>query len=493
MADNEDTPRNGKVRKIVLPTFVLTEVCEATDVGAMHKTFECGSQRFSYFERVRQDESEVCLVGRPLSQRTAFNLYPVVVDSTGLPWYEANIYILSKLESAFNASLSTFDGIADDLAAFRRFIDDEGIDWRKFPVQKLCRPTYRYSNYLRSAISAGSIKTSSAKRRMSAVVAFYNWLSSEGIVTFENAPWRESDVFLKLRDPHGLEVSKRVKTTDVSIRIARQHDPFDGQIDDGGKLRPLSLEEQLWIIETLLEQRNTEMTLAHLIALSTGARIQTVLTMQLRHVRAFDVNSSGLNEFGEIRCPVGAGTGIDTKRDKRMSLHFPVWLCRALRIYAESDRAKARRQVAKGGDNERQYLFLSKYGMPFYRSKDDCKNFDPDNSARQPIKGQSVRKFMAEAVIPKIRLKHDPNFHYQFHDLRASFGMNLTDSQLRLVQNQSRTLSQVREYVKVRMGHESVATTDRYLQFRGNLAHVDAAVDGHDDHLSKLVSKAGLL
>jgi integrase len=194
-----------------------------------------------------------------------------------------------------------------------------------------------------------------------------------------------------------------------------------------------------------------------------------------------------------IRIPVGPGTGIDTKGDKQMSLHIPVWFYQMLLTYVDSDRAHHRRTLAKGGDTENQYLFLSRYGTPFYKSKADSLIFDNNSKLRQPIKGQSVRKFIEEAIIPYIQRKYDVTFRYQFHDLRASFGMNLTDSQLILVTQGKRTLSQVREFVKTRMGHTSAATTDRYLQFRGNLTHVLQVLDDHDEHLRNLVEKAGLI
>jgi integrase len=415
------------------------------------------------------------------------------LDASGLPWFEANIYILSRLENSYSPAMSTYDGIADDLTAYRRFIDEEAIDWRTFPTQKLSRPTYRYCSHLRSAIASGAIKTSSAKRRMSSVIAFYTWIANEGILTPANPPWKESDVSFKLRDSYGLEFSKRIRTTDISIRIPKQTDPFGGRIDDGGKLRPLPLNEQRWVVEALLEHRNTEMALIHLIALLTGARIQTVLTIQINHVRKFEMDFSEANSAKEIRCPIGPGTGIDTKRDKRMSLHFPMWLCCMMLTYAESERARSRRKLAKGGDNGQQYLFLSKFGTPFYRSKADSGNFDPNCNKRHPIKGQSVRKYMSEVIIPYVQAKYDARFRYQFHDLRASFGMNLTDTQLKLVESKTRTLSQVREFVKVRMGHDSVSTTDRYLQFQGNYTHILAVVDGHDDHFRRIVLQAGLL
>lgn len=492
MANSSDSfARTAK--KVVLPTFVLTEVCQADDKGAVRIPVPDGATSEPYYERPKLTDSGARVDGKPKWQPSQFNIFPLVLDATGLPWPEANVYLLSRLQNSPDPAMTTFDGIADDLAAYRRFLDKEEIDWLHFPRNRLSRPTYRYSADLNRSIQAGTVAASSAKRRMSTVVGFYNWLISEAVFTPEHSPWRASDAYIKIVGAHGFEFTKSVTTTDVAIKVPKQNDPYAGTIDDGGKLRPLSGVEQRWVLDALVSQGNTEMTLLHLLALATGARIQTALTFRVGHVQRWTDEELQKPTHSELHVPVGPGTGIDTKRNKRMVLHVPVWLARALFTYVHSERAISRRALAKRGDIPQQYLFLTRYGMPFYSSREDTRTFDPSNKLRQPIKGQSVRKFMGEVIIPHIRSKFNPEFRYQFHDLRASFGMNLTDKQLALVERKKRSLSQVREFVKVRMGHESASVTDRYLQFRGNLTHVLQVQDDHDTYLLELAEKAGLL
>jgi hypothetical protein len=193
---------------------------------------------------------------------------------------------------------------------------------------------------------------------------------------------------------------------------------------------------------------------------------------------------------------VGPGTGIDTKFDKKLVLHIPVWFYRRLQIYALSERAKKRRIHAKGGDTEEQYLFLSQRGNPLYQNKREAQEFDAANVLRHKKAGQGVRQFITERVIPFIRKKYKTkDFHYRFHDTRATAGMNWTDHQLALVQQGKTTLHEAREFVKTRMGHESSVVTDRYLQFRQNLKLVRWAEQSHETHLQQLARKAieGLL
>jgi integrase len=134
--------------------------------------------------------------------------------------------------------------------------------------------------------------------------------------------------------------------------------------------------------------------------------------------------------------------------------------------------------------------------VPFYRCKEESRAYDATNTLRHNKVGQAVRQFITEQVIPFVRTKYGArNFHYQFHDTRATFGMNMTDHQLKLVEQGKTTLKEVREFVKTRMGHESAATTDLYLQYRSNLKLVRWVGVEYESHLKKLSERAmkGLL
>lgn len=474
-------------RKILLPCFTRTHICSDDAPYATLVPLPAGSPLRSYSVRPLLDEdANRRNDGQPRWKGTRFNLYPVVLDSLGAPWAEAAVYLQSRLEDVVVPAMGTYAGLADDLAAFRRFLDASGLDWTNFPAQKQSRPTYRYNGHLRLSVEAGEIASTTAKRRMSSVISFYRWLSEEGVLTLAHAPWKESDRFVQIKDGRGLEFTKKIKTTDVSIKIPRQDDPYEGTIDDGGKLRPLTTEEQNWLIEALTVHQNTEMTLIHLFGLLTGARIQTILTFRVRHTMLELDEMTG----DTIRFPVGPGTGVDTKLNKQLVLHIPIQFYRALATYASSQRSRGRRLRAKGGDNIDQYLFLSVRGAPLYRSKADAGEFDAEAAIRHEKNGQGVRQFISDRIIPYVRSNHDPKFKYIFHDTRASYGMNLTDDQLERVGRGEITLHQAREFVKTRMGHESAAVTDNYLQFRGKLKFVRQAASSYDKHLWSLAERA---
>lgn len=161
-------------KKILLPHLTLTEVVGSGDDEAVPVAIAASPHRpeETYFVRPltigvdgkRRD-------GKPRWVKSQFNLFPVVLDSHGVPWAEATVYLLSRLESVTAPAMATYASIAEDLAAYRRFLDETGIDWSEFPSQRLSRPTYRYNAHLKFAVGAGEVAATTAKRRMSAVIA----------------------------------------------------------------------------------------------------------------------------------------------------------------------------------------------------------------------------------------------------------------------------------------------------------------------------------
>lgn len=472
-------------RKLVLPRLSLTEVV-CTDHPHAVEVAIAGE---TYFVRPCHDEvNGGRLDSQPKWKTAQFNLFPVVLCSDGAPWAEATVYILSRLEGSISPTMGSFASIADDLTAYRQFLDDfPHINWIEFPKNKLLRPTYRFRAQLGLQINAGEIAASTARRRMSSVIRFYRWLRAEQVLMPDNTPWIETDKYIEVIDARGMKGAIKVQTTDLRVSIPKQSDPFADSINDGGRLRPLPQHEQRWLLDALIEHGHTELTLIHLFALVTGARIQTILTFKVGSILARHL----VSPFSEdVRIPVGPGTGIDTKGDKQMTLLIPVWFYEKLATYAHSKRAAKRRERAKGGDTLGQYLFLSARGVPLYESKADAAIYDDTNVLRHSKRGQAIRQLITDYIKPIVRKAHAPQFHYQFHDLRATYGMNLTDEQLKKVARGEITLHEAREFVKSCMGHASASTTDLYLEYRGKLEFTRSVNNGWGDHLEEIASRA---
>lgn len=476
----------GEAKKITLSTFTQTTVVNPSHVDLTQDNL---SEQTRYqFKPVTRTvfQYDRTLGTREIEETIQFNLYPIVVDYRGIPWAEANVYLLDRIRNSLKVVMATYSVIASDLAAYRYFLDETNINWTVFDKNKLYRPTYRYRAYLRGLIEAEAIGFLTARRRMGNIITFYRWLQSEGVLKSEYPMWKNSDHYIEKNNQYGGLTTKHIKSTDISIKVPNSKNPYADTIEDSGKLRPLPRDEQSSLFNVLFASQNTEMILIHLLGIATGARLQTILTMKLQHI----ITDMAESDLTEIKIPAGLSTGIDTKDDKKIVIHIPFWLYQKLQIYAMSERAQKRRAKSSLGNSDDQYLFLTNRGRPYYESKSDLQNFDPDLELHHVKNGQGVRVFIREWMIPHIRAESDkPKFHYQFHDLRATYGMNLTDEQLEYVARGEISLHQAREFVRVRMCHESSATTDLYLQYRQNLEHIRKVTSAYNDHLCEIVKK----
>jgi hypothetical protein len=325
---------------------------------------------------------------------------------------------------------------------------------------------------------------------MQTVVGFYRFLMESERLGFrpQNAPWVDRTVGLEYRDSKGFKQIKEVTATDVSIRVPKRDYAWDRRIDDGGKLLPLSRHEQKTLVKALKLLGNRDYELMHYTALLTGARIQTVLTLRWGD---FATPPSQINQWPfKLQC--GPGTGIDTKGDVP-DVHLSVQkdLYEWLHIYAVSDRAGSRREKSNLKQDPMNYLFLSSQGGPHYESKAD-RNALWD-SAEPPLKrssptGQNLRSFITDYVIPEIR-KTIPAFHYQFHDLRATFGVNWVDAVMRNQDTRQRYIW-TRDQLRKLMWHKRPTTTDLYIDYRQHTELLEKAEADWNHNLLDLIRSA---
>lgn len=464
----------NEASKITLPVFRLTQTCASGDYGAVKVSFKNSTNNYfcrpAFFDSNKQGQD---------SAATNFNLMPVVLRGDGSLWREANIYLINKVINSLNLSISTYSSIANDLVSYRRFIEENEIDFLNFPKFKFDRPTYIYRRYLLNLVEDGIFSQGTARRKIQSVVNFYRWLIDRKRVVLENPPWADGEAYITFKYKDGFLGSKTVKTTDLSIRIPSSKDPHSVTIEDGGKLRPLSIEEQSLILQSLESFNNTKHSLIHYIALFTGARLQTVLTLRYGNFPYVD----NIQDQKEIRIPVGYGTKVDTKYDRQMVLHFPSWLYLKIRTFINSPKFSSDQKLE--GDD--RYIFTTSTGEPYYLSKGDMREFNPDLTSSRQKTGDAVWEYISRNIIPHIETVTGKKFHYRFHDLRASFGMNLTEACLEQVENKQITLSQAREYVRARMGHASVATTDLYLNFKHKKKFLVAVQTQYEAHLKMLM------
>ncbi|MGJ7465587.1 tyrosine-type recombinase/integrase [Comamonas thiooxydans] len=417
--------------------------------------------------------------------------YPILIQGNGLPWTLGNMYLLKRLEFSAKYEPKTWQNVAGDLLHYLRWLEKPGSETSPLQFnakQKFNRPTYKYRAHLIDLVNQGSIKPNTASGRMSSIVAFYRGLVDYGILSNEliDLAWQEREVLIRVI---GWDLKPRtysITSTDLAIKKPpKAHD--DDYISDGGKLRPLSQSEQDILIEHLKTSSATY-RLMFAMAILTGARMQTICTLRAQnlHDAIFDgANNRYLVHVG------GPGHLVDTKNSKPQVVIVPAQLCELLLKYWESPESISKRLRSYYGDTPTNYLFINSDGQPYITSKNEKidrrdkrinlrVSIDGGTSADVKTRnGQAIWSFINRSLLPRIAKTH-PNFKsFTFHDLRATFGMNLLETLLRRVDLLNEDLKKrgqrarygtewVLEQVQERMSHADIGTTMRYLNFRRN-------------------------
>lgn len=170
------------------------------------------------------------------------NRVPVIYDDDTM---EVERYsTLALLNARKNRTKDgTVSSIAQGLVEFLKFCEENQIDWRVTPRNKLKKPIYRYSRYLQTLIYDGVLAPSTAKRKISTVIRFYKDCQNDYGSDFFGVHPPYTDKMVTFTDPKGK--TRLAVTQEEQIKVTKET-PADSQlyIEDGGKLKPLMLEEQ---------------------------------------------------------------------------------------------------------------------------------------------------------------------------------------------------------------------------------------------------------
>jgi integrase len=407
--------------------------------------------------------------------------FPALLNPDRSLWQHGSLYLLKKLECYKTPSSATLTSQASDLVAFMNYMEEQGLDYLSMPKRKAVRPTYHFRFHLQDLIQNGKISASTASRRMNAVINFYRWLSKQHNINFQHEPWSESTAVINYDTYIGHQQSKLIQTTNLAVRVPPSNETFSDYLLDGGKLKPLSMAQQSSILKALGELENTEMTLMFLLALSTGARLQTICTLRLSELQKDHSDSNG-----EVRIVVGPGTSTDSKLSKRAILYVPTWMFKKLRTYSLSARAIKRRQRNNTySTSQEHYIFLTKGGQPYYMGKND----PSIGKVKRPPVGNAITQFIHNMLLPKLK-EMGCQFKFRFHDLRASYGMNLVEINQENLNNGVISYQKLRDFIRERMWHKSSDTTDLYLQYKSTHKFLLGVQENYEQHLQELMNGA---
>lgn len=411
--------------------------------------------------------------------------FPFIIKGDGEPFYEANMVLLDKADNTAVVSVESIRKFAGDLLGYQRFLEERNLSLFDFPRRKIERPTYLYSIELQHQVREG-MSADSANRKIGSVVNFYRALKRLNLIPdgeLKNKPFEEFEKTISYTTDIGLHKHKQVITTDLRIKGGKKAVDPD-YIMDGGKVKPITPAHQLLLLEDLKRNASPEFRLISLLSLHTSARVQSACTFRLGTI---DIDDSGHQATDKVTIACAGSSGIATKYDKRLVLKLPVWLLRKLKVYAQSPRYIARRDMSHFGDSDWNYLFLTKQGKPYYIAKYDEEALLQFSPIKNPRAADGVRQQWA-ALRERIQ-RIDPTFDHQFHDLRATFGMNLLDKLLYAnsqIADPAKRMSDtaILNHIMHSMGHSNIKTTMQYLNYR---RFVEANNVAQSDWESKLM------
>lgn len=360
--------------------------------------------------------------------QTATKTLPQIYHSSGEPWIEANIYALNKTETG--KKYKTVLTEMTHLRAYAEWLENENLDWRHFPLKKKDRCVFRYRGHLINQRDDGELTPSGATARMGAILRFYRWAWSAGLIE-RNSLWEDRHRIIKTYSVVGLQRTFSVTSSELSI--ANRIRP--GATLEGGLL-PLNKSSTKTLLAFLKHHEMIELYWMFMIGFCTGARIETIRTLRLS---TLDSGRTALSGSGVQRIPVGPPTLVRTKFDVSGDLLFPAALIRELQKYATSARRLTRE--AKASSEDRTLLFLTRTGRKYAETS--------FTSQMSKLRNKLIKSGFGEFEFLK------------FHQSRATFGTQLMSKCLTDLKDQRAALVFVRDA----MLHKNEKTTWQYINF----------------------------
>ena len=477
VVQHEDHPR--LYMRHNLKNFDLKEVCSLSD-SELESTYELTNPQTGEVYRI--GEKTLKIFATP--SVTIRNL-PTVIGRDGLPWGFA-CYCLLDLAEQQAADLASIQKYAVHLSEFYDFCLDAYVNPLLDTPSKRKKPIFRFRDRLLGQVRNGEITDKTANNKISNVVRFYRWLIDDYGFVFNYRPFNNESVLISFVKASGNIGHKLAHSHNARIKTSPNADLHsEDNIVDDGRLRPLPVNEQEVLLNTLVAHKNTEMFLIFIFSLTTGARIQSILTLRHKHFRAETGSESS------VPLAIGHGTVVDSKYSKKQTLVVPVFVQQKIEAYSYSERAKKRflKYCEKRGIEPTEeamddcYLFLTSQGNPFYDAKSDFYKADRSQERTNLRQGDSVRKFIKQYLLPPMREAFGKDYHLKFHDLRATYGMNLVDACMKLVDKGEMPASEVLHFVQSRMNHADSKITELYLNHRQKHAQVTKIIDEYQSSM----------
>lgn len=469
-------PESGRYEKVLLTNLKVWEPSPSDD--------PCGvSLRDTFADpdvpdlRIRPIKHHPILLPR----------HHVIIQPDGSIWRDGSLYLYEK--AVRGSKPSTLSNISGDLTYFINEMNNTGVDYLIFDGPQFKRPTYHFRNILKRKIANGELTRKTANRMISTVVGFFRYKCTKGFIPSQDM-WISTTKLVTRLDRNGFQQVFEITCTDLTFPVPSNNNI--SCIEDGGKLFPIDRENQQHLIAALSNLNNPEMWLIHIIALTTGMRIQTILTLRKHSIHNIGNPETNDNDDATLfPISIGPGTLVDSKQGKPGDILMPGWVHRMLRTYYRSERAVYRRSKSTMKDDDNQYVFLSRGGKPYYVAEEDQQSLDSGEA------GSAIRHFQKR--IKEELIKIGKEFEYRFHDLRATFGMNLLEDNIMKNQKLAKELGidsyiqlhelELIDLVRSRLNQSDITVAMSYLRYRRNHHLVGRAQTDFEAHLCELAQK----
>lgn len=398
---------------------------------------------------------------------------PVIIQSDGLPWEIGNLYLMGQLVTPALSNMKTLSARAIHLKYYLQYLEHSNQHFLDLPTQYQQRVPRKFKTFLQTVIEQHDFSAEYINNILSSIAHFYNYIQYQSLVSqsdIENKPFRERKVSISIHNRVGITRNISVITNDLKLRSSRIPMPSIGKLRDGGSLRPLSPEEQEIIFRAFDKNcASIELELMIRIAVGTGARQQSVCTLSIACIKTALNHLERRSESDHVVINTGYRHKTDSKGGRLNRLIFSRNLIYRLVTYIDCERAENRRNKINSfyAETEDNYIFLTRTGNPYLtaeRELIDRNNPKPIWNTEAPVmvpkNGQSLRNEL-EKFINKVQ-KIEPNLqNFSFHDLRATYGMNI----VRSLRDKDYPDSKIFDHVRQRLNHRSLTTTEAYLKF----------------------------
>ncbi|MGI2145063.1 tyrosine-type recombinase/integrase [Shewanella frigidimarina] len=378
---------------------------------------------------------------------------PTLFNQNGSFNHEANSYLF--YQKAVNDA-KDLSPCAQALHAYYQFLEDEGLDWDKFPPIKRLKPTYLFRSHLLKKIKKGELAHSTASVRMNQIVNFYKWLMHDGylkIKTEKEAPFKME--FVSVQSTGILAHTSptfTVTTSDLRIKV-----PKDASSKNIRPLSPLG-QESLNTLTQYLPNASEELGLQVLISIDTGMRIQEIATLSLDALDTATPLAESDHRYEIVLSP--QSTGVQTKYLKQRRVEISSVLLNTLNEYRTSER-RIKRVNKLNVKLQSLPANVSSLSQAAVKRLELCERHEPLFVSEQgnPVTGKSIEARWTE--LRTLIKKTHPTFTHRFHNLRSTYGTyrlnDLLEAKLPVVE--------CMELLMGWMGHNSELTTWKYLRF----------------------------